>query len=453
MSQVVHLQWGPGVGHRLLAPGLSDYMVATECAAGWFNESGLWLKCHDTVTCIPTDYPDNLQAAGRYWVTSTTVGSVARVQRFSSDPTEAPVERQFQGRSVLAGCDIVVVDRGVERVAYALETGATMRLPVGARDARPQPWASGFGVVWVDQNRVYRLREGVKPRVVGTLPWSPSGWRTGPSGSALFCSDDAALGLGAGGTLVSLPICDLDSARFSDDGLSVLVITHDGVCCVGLADGVVSRQRSGSLVPVGFQNGPLVLDEDSGILKALDGQQREDGFSPCAASHSGGVLYGPGGTAWDLQSGRRKWIEAPLAGTHLVAHGDGVVEIGERVRGYSLDGAQQYDVPLPVDEEIDGDILDVQWADGTLILELEHGWVEVDRGGSRKQADAEYEPSAPTGIDLPTWCFDEELRQLLHDDSPVPFRVDGVLQHGSALWCWNDDGMLVVIQADESLGL
>jgi hypothetical protein len=428
-----------------MAPGFPDVMIATEQATGWLNESGLWVLSNGVVTLYGQADVLGLQASGEHWVVVTEKGDTNEVQRISTLSCGDCVRRLFQGRSVVAGTDWVVVDAGIERVAYDLISGDICRLPVGARDSHPQPWASGCGVIWVDQGRVYRLSDQGRPQVVGVLPWPPDAWVAGPHGSAVFCGPNEAYGLAAGGILVPLPFCDSESVRFSDDGLEALVLTVDALCSIQLSNGNIIHRKQGALYPVGFCNGPVVLDEDSGVLKALGGARISDGYSPCAAAYKGGTLYGPGGTAWDVNAGKRLWRNAPLAGTHLIAHSEGVVQIDSRIRGFSGSGEQVFDFPLPIDEEIDGDILDARWIGDLLHLEVDHGWIRVDLTGKRLDVVDEIGPPNDPPPSLDGWAFDDESGCISREGAQLPLRVAGVLQHEGYLWCWNDDGMLVVL--------
>jgi hypothetical protein len=436
---------GSAAGHRLLAPGLPDVMVATEQATGWLNDSGLWIQAHGVLTLHGQANVSGLQASGEHWVVVTEQDGSSEVQRISTLPSRACERRTFQGRSVVAGTDWVVVDTGIERVAFDLLSGEVCRLPVGARDSRPQPWASGCGVIWVDQGRVYRLSGEERPQVVGVLAWTPKAWLAGPHGSAVFCGANEAYGLAAGGTLVQLPLCDSESVRFSDDGLEALVLTEDALCSIQLSTGDVTLKKQGALSPVGFCNGPVVLDEDSGVLKALGGMPISDGYSPCAAAHMNGTLYGPGGTAWDVTTGRRLWRNAPLAGTHLVAHPEGVVQIDPRIRGFNNSGEPVFDFPIPTDEEIDGEVLDACWVEDMLYLEVDHGWIKVDFTGKRVGVVDEFSPPNDCSPSLDGWSFDDESGCISREGEEFPLRVVGVLQHEGYLWCWNDDGMLLVL--------
>ena len=104
---------------------------------------------------------------------------------------------------------------------------------------------------------------------------------------------------------------------------------------------------------------------------------------------------------------------------------------------------------LPIDEEVDGDIIDVHWSDGLLYFELDESWVCVDlsgnRLGERKPPKVEQKDTARQR----DWLFDPDQFTVLLNGSLLPFQVDGVHEVEARLWCWNEGGMLVVLDLDD----
>jgi len=238
-----------------------------------------------------------------------------------------------------------------------------------------------------------------------------------------------------------MPPCDLGTVRFNGDGTEVLIGAAGGTAHVDLASGTIRAHRQGTLVPVGFMDGPVVFDEDAGLLKHLGGSSICDGFSPSAVAVFGDRIYGPGGTAWDLATGNRLWKDAPLCGLFLAPHADGVFQIADRIVGLNRDGGRVLDVPLPIDEAVDGEILDVRWTGALLEFELEEECVYVDTMGQRMNVEDHGLTSEPIGED-----FEEAQCPTL---AAVPtLLVDGHLQGPTTTWLWNEDGMLIRVQND-----
>jgi hypothetical protein len=129
----------------------------------------------------------------------------------------------------------------------------------------------------------------------------------------------------------------------------------------------------------------------------------------------------------------------------LVAHPEGVVQIDPRIRGFNNSGEPVFDFPIPTDEEIDGEVLDACWVEDMLYLEVDHGWIKVDFTGKRVGVVDEFSPPNDCSPSLDGWSFDDESGCISREGEEFPLRVVGVLQHEGYLWCWNDDGVLLVL--------
>jgi len=369
-----------------------------------------------------------------------------RMVRASAKSQWEEKEVGVAARQPSLGTDWVVLNEGAERTVLDLETGRSVPIPVGARDARPKAWMSGCGVTWIDGLQVYRFKAGDKPRLVATLPAKPTDWQTGPAGAAVFSTDKGDFGLGPKGSLQELPPIDPETIRFSDDGNEWMAVSPEGVVRYSLETRGTLNSIHGRLVPVGFGEEPVLLDEDSGVLKTWSGSVLGTGFSPSAVCQHGTRLYGPGGTAWDMTTGEQCWDEAPLAATHIVANQGGVIQVSDRIEGFDDNGAIAFNIPLPIDSELDGEILDVHWIDGFLFFEVEDGWVQVDFDGRR--IGQEPPPVLPElSLSLPPgWTFDEELGLLSKDGVSFPMVIDGVaIAQDSRLLAWSEDGALYLM--------
>ena len=228
---------------------------------------------------------------------------------------------------------------------------------------------------------------------------------------------------------------DVESLRFHSDGSQILSILEGGTAHLNLKNGQVVSQKSGFLVPVGFDQKPIVLDEDAGILKWMGGGTICRGFSPSAAAQHGNILYGPGGTAWNIDTQEQAWNESPLGGIFLVAHQDGVFQVNERIIGFSPTGKQVVDIPLPIDESLDGEILDVRWNGECLLFKTVDGMILVDIRGNRTVQG--------TASVVPASTDDEGTSQEEHETCPLV--AVGTIRGAGGAWMWNEDGMLVVV--------
>jgi hypothetical protein len=444
----------PAADVTVLSPGLPDHMVSAGDHVVWVCASALFRQGPDGLTlssAIPllgiahssTEWAFLFKEDGVLWVEHLVQGRA---------PTHITLPQGI--RSAVLGLSWTVLDHGMERSVVQTETGRAVQIPVGAKDARPQPWLAGPGLTWCDGARIYRLKAGGKVRSAGALDAPPSRWRSGPEGSALFALSDGLVGMSTSSTPVDLPPLDFDTARFSPDGLEVMGLGPLGLIRVDLRTGkpIATLERSG--IPVGYSDPPLFLDEETGVLFEWSGRIRAEGFQPCAVTRHEDTLYGPGGTAWNISTGSRRWQDAPLSGAHVTATEHGVAQLDSRVQIFDTEGQLQHDWPLPVNEEVDGEVLDLHWVDGLLTIEVESGWVHLDQTGRRISGVPPELPEELLHSTAPGWAFCEDTGLLTHEEQCWPAAFDGVAftQDGRAL-AWSEDGLLLLIAPKKAAAL
>ena len=426
--------WGSGDGARLHAPGFPDTIAGSEGSIAWVNRCGVWHWVDKEIRLYSLDEVVGLVVSPQSLVVVNVCGSEYVVHVIARSDGSIRLSRAYESRAVDAGTDVLVLDEGTERIAVDVCTGRPFPLPVGARDARPKPWSQGAGVVWVDQSQVYRLSFDGRPQSVGRLASPPNAWVVGPYGAAVFACEGSTYGMAPGGGLVALPPLHMETVRFSDQGDDLLAVSEAGVLHIALGDGGVRRECRGFVVPVGISKDPVVFDEDAGLLKYMGGAQIRDGFAPCAVSRFKDRLYGPGGTAWDLSEQKRVWAHTPLGGLHLVAHRGGVFQIDERIVGFNDAGEHISNVPFPVDEDIDGEVLFVRHCGDGFEVHTDQDVVRISSNGERTASVSRTD--AETGLGSAGFAAASVI------DRPWAVGVDGSCTVAGRLWCWNEDGML-----------
>ena len=437
------MAFGPGKGSRLLAPGLPEVMVVSGDTRLWVNGSCIWEQRGDLVEVVDSAHIVGLAVSqGKTCIAWRTENGFRISAGVAAKGVEIP-----GARGVHVGVDWAVVDHGIERRVLCLADNSTPIVPVGARDARPKAWSAGRGVTWIDGGHVYRFKEGENTRLAGKTPGAVTSWTSGPHGSALFQTDRGVLGLGARGSLHEAPDVDVTTARFSPDGHEFIGATSDGVTRWSLIDQREQNSIRGRLYPAGYADGPVLLDEDIGTLRTWGGQVMASGFTPCAASIHKTRLYGPGGTAWSVETGERLWQDSPLAADHLMATDGGVIQVDDRIVGFDLDGEVAFDLPLPIDQELDGPIYSTHWVDGLMYFEVEDGWIQIDFEGRRVGTD----PPPVSSFDRPTlsgaWQFDEQTGLIADEHGPLPILFDGAaLRHDGTTLAWSEDGLLCILE-------
>lgn len=439
----VKFEIGPGPGNRVLAIGLPDEVAIAGQTMVWKNDSG-WFIHHGAGTVF---------LAGQYRELATVSEGLVRLQEaapggFTATSVASDLEavtQQWEGRAFSAGVDVVVVDRSHERNAYTAGGGEPWPMSVGARDAKPKPFHKGDGVVWLDGPQVLRQAAGSRPRVAGRLSSPALQWESGPHGAAVFECTDGLWAMGPEGVPRHLGDLAIHDAKFNQSGTRLMALSPDGVAVVGLDKLSPEVNCQGLLRPVGFRDGhPIVLDEDAGILKEIGRSAIMEGLSPCAADLAEGVLYGPGGTAWCAQSGRQLWDRFPLCGEYMAASPSGVVQVHNRIEGFTAAGEPFLSLPLPIDPEIDGEILEVHWHGDLLHFEMEDGWVVVDLEGRRVNVDPDPNTLPEQRFERDGWEWNPDTMELSHGGISFPIAVDGftVTDDGRAL-AWSEDGMLL----------
>ena len=435
----VRLKMGPGAGNRLLAAGLPDLMVVAGSRRIWVNGSCVWDQRGEDVEVADAESLVGLMASQERAVMAWRTEAGFQVRSSAAGDSV-----ELSGvRDIHLGLDWVVVDRGMERSIVALDGPAEPQIPVGARDARPKAWAEGCGVTWIDGSDIYTFQLGGRTRLAGRVSGAMKRWISGPHGAAVFETDAGVSGMAAAGALHPVPQIDVDTVRFGPDGQELIAATGDGVVRWSLAEQRISGQIQGRLYPAGYSNGPVLLDEDVGTLRMWSGDILATGFTPCAASVHKDRLYGPGGTAWSIDSVSKVWQDAPLAGAHLMATEGGVVQVDDRIVGFDLEGQPAFNLPLPIDPEVDGPIYSTHWIDGLMYFEVEHGWIQIDFEGRRVGANAPPAESGEPRLLRKPWRHDLETGLLSDDSGPLPIVFDGAISRSDrGVLAWSEDGLL-----------
>ena len=436
------LKAGPGTGHRLLATGLPDVLVIGGRRRLWVNGGCLWDRDGEDISVVD----------GEDLVGLAVVQDRAAVAWRSPDGFRIGTNAVDSGievtgaRGVELGLDVAVFDHGIERRVLTLSDGCGCDIPVGARDSHPKAWTVGAGVTWLDGRHIYRFKIGGRTRLAGQISAPVSLWRSGPHGAAIFKTSAGLFGLAPQGAVHPLPELDVDSVRFSPQGTHIVAAVDNGAIQWSLAQQQTQGHLLGRLYPVGFTPEPVLLDEDVGIIRTWSGEICDQGFSPSAASIHRGRLYGPGGTAWCIQTATRLWDESPLAGDHLIATDGGVIQVHERITGLDLDGRLAFDLPLPIDPELDGVIYSAQWTDGMMYFEVEDGWVQVDFEGRRVGTCGPPDEAKAGEILHPPWVLDEATGLLARGVPRWPVIFDGAVSRpGGGVLAWSEDGVLCAL--------
>jgi hypothetical protein len=296
---------------RLLAPGLPESMQADGRRVGWVLRGAFWLLSDDGVVSVP-ELGTSVVAAlpgrnawvllteDRLWLGDPATGIGHLLDLGQEDPD---VElRPGVSWIVLAGGE------GTRVLASPVEAAdPALGLPAGARASLAlAPWSDGAGLVWVDDNTIYRMAAGRRPSAIGQVSVRADALVSGPLGAVVVQAPDEFLAAAAGGLLVPLAQdVDLGTLRFSPDGLGMLAAVAGGVALVDLTTGRFVRRWEGPLLPVGWFGGPVLLDEARGALLRDDGSVVLEGFSLAGMARWESFLHGPGASAWDLGFGRR----------------------------------------------------------------------------------------------------------------------------------------------------
>ncbi len=441
----MRLTLGTGPAPRLLAPGLPDWIGADGQRIGWaLRDTLFWLEEGGVSAVRLPDLVDEVAAAPGGWTASTALGAV-RVNPEDGTFTALLSVDEGEPLAVLPGRDCAIVVAVPEHSLVRLSDGACVKLPDAATRAPfLAPFGTGVGLVWIDLDRLYRLTDGGIPNGLGTATGAQA-IVCGPEGATLvgFEADTLcaapkrlAVRLGAG--------VDVESARFSPDGLRALVGDEDGVLELDLVSGKELRRWDGSFVPVGYAPGPVRWDRAVGSLVDADGTVIAEGFAGAAPAQGGGWLAGPGGAVWSTETGAklREGLPAGLAATdgrRVVVADDTEVRV--------LDGAT---FPHTLCEAGD-DALDAVRLDGETVLlqtlEGETAAFSLDgaplwrRGDGDPLPDAEH---APAGV---TFADAGEPSAVTVKGTEWPLPGDSGAKVGSELWAWTSEGLLIALPA------
>ena len=442
------LHQGLGPGGRLMCMGLPDAISIVGSTVVWTVDGGLFVQDGERALFFPAEEVLGIAVdSGRCAFACADTEGFRIVQILDG---QIQTERIYRGRGIEIGLDVVVVDSGTDRIAYRVSTNDALPLPVGARDSRPKPFSSGVGAIWLDGPKIFRVRETGRPKSAGALPEVPQRWVAGPQGSALFETDAGVWALSSSSGLAFVGELDFETVRVCSEGLFLLAQSENGVVEVDMSDGSVRSRKQAPLVPVGFGPEPIVLDEDGGLLRTIAGRVLAEGCLPSAVTTSDLAIYGPGGTAWSRKTGEKLWNHAPLCGEHLAANGSGVVQIAERIEGFDSDGQLVVDLPLPINLELDGEVIDFHTSDGLMYFLVQGGWIAVNFNGRRVEAGPPQETNDLDTESICGWAHDAGNRRLRGPYGDCPLPVDGCapLEDGR-LFVWTEDGMGVVFDPEQ----
>jgi hypothetical protein len=437
----MRLSLGTGPLPRLLAPGVPDWIGADGVRVGWALRDRLFLRTGDHVDVV--ELPDEIEevcATPRRWTVALGNGFV-RVDPATATVQELLLDDEAEPLATHAGEELGLFIEVPEHRLLRLADGRPLPLPDAALRTRwIRPWATGIGAVWIDLDVVCRL--GARVSVVGRAP-STEGLAVGPEGSLLVAiKGDAVVAAPRGLTVrVGLPLAS-ETARFSNDGLTVLAAFPDGVVWIDLTTGAVRKKWEGAYVPVGFAPGPVLWDGERGTLVDAAGAVLLDGFAGATPAMAGPVLAGPGGAVWDLTSGTRG--VADLREGVCATDGERTVHVDDT--DVRVLGGARFPHRLCGDEDavdaarLDGDMLVVATLDGE-VGRFTLAGAPLDRTHQRFPWKAAPAP-CPEGVTLPT----EDAESVVAvGDTEWPLPADGAARVGNDLWIWSREGALFAV--------
>ena len=124
----------------------------------------------------------------------------------------------------------------------------------------------------------------------------------------------------------------------------------------------------------------------------------------------------------------------------------GVIQVDERIVGLDLDGGVAFDLPLPIDEELDGPIYSAHWVNGMMYFEVEDAWVQVDFSGRRVGEEPPPETAYGSAEIHQPWAYDPDSGRLAYGDTEWPVVFDGVAAaEGGRVLAWSEDGLLCLL--------
>jgi|GEM_PF-5331642 len=341
-------------GNTLLAPGVPDTLSSDGKNIGWLFRGALWVLEDAHVHVVSTPTPArHLLAGPDGW------GLIDDTGYWRVDPRTGQahvLETDWLGDDVhlrpgLSWVVLASADEHQMLLAPGIDTPSN--LPIGAlRSAGLAPWSNGEGALWTDENTVYRASATTRPTPVGELRYPVEVLIPGPLGSAIVGSMDGWLALAPKGRLVLLDVdLDPESVRFSADGQSALAATPQGLTVLTLATGSTEVLFEQGGWPAGFLGqDPVYVDEARGVLQSTARGVLQTGFALASPATKNGILYGPGATAWELETGKRTWDGAPLlGGPTIVSETEvNIVSVGiEEGASLNADGSEITRWPLP----------------------------------------------------------------------------------------------------------
>jgi hypothetical protein len=441
--------WGPGVGPRLLAPGLPDALIAAEGVICWPFEEGLFLLRGSVATFVETGAVLGLVPTAEGWTLLTSGGPTGlRLRRLDPDGSLLG-ERSISGigRAPQLGAGLVAWRKGADNIVLPAAEGAPpLRLPIGPREGLLGLWTDQPGLIWADEQRLYRMSPGGRPQSAGSLNSDVRRLVAGPCGAALLLSRDGQWALPPGGLPVPVEIAlELDGARFSADGQRAIVRCEEGLALIDTrTGGVLTYAEGADLSPVGFDPAPLLLDESTGELRTFEGELRADGFVPTSPTLADDRLAGPGGRVWDLRTGAASPSLPELSADLIVSLGEAgwAALIGETLSHlsaeceplahHSLPAALLPEADPPLEGAWDGRHLWLLREAGWLRASLETGELVVDERGPSQGSTAAPPPEVePPSLDRP------EQAALV-----AMLGIDAERRCGDRRFLWRLDGAL-----------
>ena len=437
----MRLSLGTGPLPRLLAPGTPDWIGADGERVWWAVNDVLFVLDGSGVTTA--QLPDEV-ATCAVSAAGCTFATRYGAMRVSADGTVGAALSVDQGEplGVVPGADCVLVLSVPEHSLVPFTGTGAIPVPDAATRARfAAPFQTGVGMVWIDLDSLYRMGADQRPQGLGRASGALA-LTVGPSGALLVALDDDTLCAAPGAPAVRLgePV-DVESARFSPDGLRALFADEAGIQEIDLRTARTLRRWEGTLTPVGYAPSPTWLDEATGCLTSADGNVVLGGFAGGGAALGGDWLVGPGGAVWSRSTGARlrgglpPGVTATDGARVLVADDNDVTVLdgASFAHGLSLGADEAVELAAIVDDEVR-----VQTSGGALAA------FSLDGTPRRREPGADWLPEVASDADA----------GLSEPDEPSAVRVggvewalpaDGVLTVAGERWAWSIGGALYAL--------
>jgi hypothetical protein len=182
---------------------------------------------------------------------------------------------------------------------------------------------------------------------------------------------------------------------------------------------------------------PKELFWDGGDIVDAEGVKLLEGFAGAVAACAGGLLVGPGASAWDVTGRDRR---GPVAAEVVYAtDGTRVVSVDDTTFGFSGDTRHAHELVNGDDSvataRIDGNELLITTMDGEMgRFSLEDGR-RIKRGRAKKAT-----PALPAGVKVGS---PEEGSRVTIGERSWPLPADGAVAVEGGWWLWTNEGMLV----------